>query len=125
MPIRADLRKLYYTGEAYRAKRRAAFEAAGAKFNDCGECIVAARCQKCDREAGGTYLNKRNKWVVVQLGRAHLDQDPANDAPENIRVLCRACHMDHDLQWHALHARETRMTRKDAARPLLASEARL
>lgn len=33
------------------------------------------------------------------LDRAHIDQDPTNNAPENIMVLCRSHHRLHDHGW--------------------------
>lgn len=30
------------------------------------------------------------------LTTAHLDQNPANNAPENLRALCAPCHLEHD-----------------------------
>lgn len=108
MPIRREWRALYATRE-YRARRH--------------RIVVERdhnRCKRCGREQGAPYLNKRNKWVCVQVGMAHLDQNPANDADENLETLCRACHLAWDLQQHVANARHTRRTRKDAARPLLA-----
>lgn len=81
------------------------------------------RCEKCGREHGSPYQNKKGKWVAVQLGCAHIDQNPANNADSNLAAWCRACHMEADLPWHVLHAADTRKTRKDAARPLLHQEA--
>lgn len=110
MPIRAEFLELYRTPE-YKARRK--------------RIVVERdqnRCKRCQREAGQPYLNARNKWVYVQLGMAHLDQDPRNDADENLETLCRACHLGHDLASHVAHSRETRRDRKDAARPLLAAE---
>lgn len=120
MPIKPNLRFLY-SGPEYDAKRRASLERAGAKFVD-GTCVKPARCQKCDREDGTPYQNRFGKWIATQLGRAHLDQNPHNDADENIAMLCRACHMEHDLPAHVASAADTRKTKKDAARPLLQTE---
>ena len=32
----------------------------------------------------------------VNLAAAHLDHDPANSAPSNLRSLCQRCHLFHD-----------------------------
>lgn len=40
-------------------------------------------------------------------------------ADANLRALCQWCHLHHDAGLHIEHARATRQTRKDAARPLL------
>lgn len=40
---------------------------------------------------------------IQNLERHHLDNNPFNNAPDNIRVLCRRCHMEIDgrLGWAA------------------------
>lgn len=43
-----------------------------------------------------THHCERCGIVRDELHRHHLDQNPTNNAPENIQVLCRACH-------HAVH----------------------
>jgi hypothetical protein len=48
---------------------------------------------------------------------AHLDHNPANNFEYNLGALCQWCHLHYDAPHHA----ETRATRKDAARPLLAA----
>ncbi len=34
------------------------------------------------------------------LGTAHLDHDPANCRPRNLRALCQRCHLGHDRLEH-------------------------
>jgi hypothetical protein len=36
----------------------------------------------------------------VYLAAAHLDHDPANNRPRNLRALCQRCHMLHDQAEH-------------------------
>jgi hypothetical protein len=62
------------------------------------------------------FRSPAGKWIKVKIGIAHLDHDPTNNSDENLKALCGYCHLRHDKQKHA----ETRATRKDAARPLLA-----
>jgi hypothetical protein len=46
---------------------------------------------------------------------AHLDHDPANCAPDNLRALCAPCHLRYDAQHHARSASHTRyMIESDA-----------
>lgn len=52
--------------------------------------------------------------IRVKIGVAHLDHDPSNNADDNLKALCDWCHLHYDK----LHHRETRATRKDAARPI-------
>jgi hypothetical protein len=114
MPIRPELLHLYNTLEYKRHRKAIVVERDG------------NRCQHCGREQGQPYLNKKNDWVAVQLGMAHLDQNPHNNADSNLAALCRSCHLAHDRATHLNHARGTRQTKKDAARPLLAAgEARV
>ena len=35
------------------------------------------------------------------LSTYHLDQDPQNDAPSKLAVLCQRCHLMHDAAEHA------------------------
>lgn len=41
------------------------------------------------------------KLIVVVLTTAHLDHDPSNNAPDNLRVLCARCHLKYDQAHHA------------------------
>ena len=36
----------------------------------------------------------------VVLAAAHLDHDPGNSAPRNLKALCQRCHMIHDREEH-------------------------
>jgi hypothetical protein len=55
--------------------------------------------------------------VIICL--AHLNHTPGDDGDENLKALCQWCHLRHDKTKHAAAAKVTRVTRKDAARPLL------
>lgn len=57
----------------------------------------------------------KGRIVRVVLGMAHLDQNPANNADDNLKFLCQWCHLNYDK----LHHHETRSIRKDSGRPLL------
>lgn len=50
---------------------------------------------------------------VVQLGTAHLDQDPSNNRFSNLRCLCRACHLAYDRRYNIGKAIITRRYGKD------------
>jgi hypothetical protein len=41
--------------------------------------------------------------------------------PAHVLAMCQRCHLRLDAAMHAGHAAETRMRRRDAARPLLAA----
>lgn len=93
MPIRRDLRH-FYKGEAWQAIRKRIRERAGDKCEQCG---------------------KPNGIWRIQCGVAHLDHNPANNSDDNLKWLCRKCH----LLWDKTHHADTRKERKDQARPLL------
>ncbi|WP_332747329.1 hypothetical protein [Sphingomonas sp. ZB1N12] len=38
--------------------------------------------------------------TFVVLACAHLDHDPGNNAPANLKALCQRCHMLHDAAEH-------------------------
>lgn len=49
--------------------------------------------------------------VTIVLTIAHLDHQPENCAPENLRALCQMHHLRHDAAHHAETARATRRSR--------------
>lgn len=48
------------------------------------------------------------KVFRIVLTVAHLDHNPANNDPSNLRALCQRCHILHDREQHARNAAETR-----------------
>jgi len=54
-----------------------------------------------------------------RLMHAHWNQDPEDNRPKNVRLVCNWCHNSHDGWPRALHAAETRKRKKDAQRPLI------
>ncbi len=110
MPIRKELRPLYRTPE-YKAARAACRERANDHCEQCGKLNGQLEWRFAAEEAA--------HQVLIQCGAAHLDNDPSNNAPKNLKWLCRGCHLRTD----AMHHKHTRATRKDAARPLLMPEA--
>jgi hypothetical protein len=73
-----------------------------------------------DEEAGvwrngrGKALSKPAEPTVsgslvtkVVLAAAHLDHDPGNNRPRNLRALCQRCHMLHDRDEHRRRRRLT------------------
>lgn len=106
MPIRADLRH-FYRGEAWERVRQACRDRAG------------DHCEQCGKKNGVfSHWHRDGHAVMVQCGAAHLNNVAGDDRPENLAWLCRVCHLHHDEPFH----RNTRATRKDAARPLLAAQ---
>ncbi|MCW5981975.1 MAG: hypothetical protein KIT09_28075 [Bryobacteraceae bacterium] len=96
------------------------------------------RCEFCGIENGAIGRRRRNgsfePWEdqKVKGGRrdgvrptrivltvAHLDHTPENCDEANLRALCQRCHLRYDREQHMRNARETRLRKRDAARPLL------
>ena len=51
----------------------------------------------------------------VVLTVAHLDHEPANCDPANLRALCQRCHLAYDAKHHACNAAQTRRQKRVAA----------
>lgn len=47
----------------------------------------------------------------VVLTIAHLDQQPENNDPENLRALCQRCHLGFDAKWRREHGVKKRTRR--------------
>ena len=78
--------------------------------------IREERGNKCE-ECGAAYnLHPALGETLVILTCAHLDHDPSNNAPENIKVFCRPCHLRYDRFDNARAAAETMKKKKDAQR---------
>ena len=45
---------------------------------------------------------------LVVLTVAHLDHQPENCDPANLRAWCQRCHLTYDAAFHAINARATR-----------------
>ena len=52
--------------------------------------------------------------IKIVLTIAHLDHNPANCDPSNLRAWCQKCHLTYDAAHHAANARATRHARKAA-----------
>lgn len=43
---------------------------------------------------------KRFKFTRIVIEVAHLDHNPTNVVPNNLKALCQRCHLIHDKQYH-------------------------
>jgi hypothetical protein len=97
MPIHQANLNLY--PENWREFAFALKDSQGWVCQDCG-----LRCRKmgeswqdfCDR----TGVDVAQGWGRYTCNVAHLDQNPQNSAPENLRVLCVVCHLQRDRPFH-------------------------
>lgn len=135
MPIRADLRKFY--GATWRKVTRPRILARAG--NKCEQCGVPNYTDVT--RIAGAWLEQKVSWkdgvretwrdddgkpitppagprrtIRVVLTVAHLNHTSGDDRDENLKALCQY----HHLHLDKVHHRETRATRKDAARPLIA-----
>ena len=51
----------------------------------------------------------------VVLTVAHLDHQPENCEPENLKAMCQRCHLTYDARHHARNAYATRMAKRNTA----------
>lgn len=120
MPIRADLKPLY-PPEWPALSRHIRFEIAGGRCQDCSRPHLRYVLTMKDgrwfdpvdvvwRDAGGNQCSFPGWVEAIRTGRAsrvvlataHLDNNPANAAIENLRALCQWCHLRRDREFHLL-----------------------
>ena len=129
MPIRRDLRWLYPI-DWPQLSRHVRFVRAGGRCERCGrphgqavhhlgdgrwfdaaaEAWRDGRGREVEPPAYAEYKRLRRTRVV--LAAAHLDHDPTNSKPRNLRALCQRCHMLHDRPEHRRRIRTTLLLRR-------------
>lgn len=62
------------------------------------------KCEFCGIE--NYAMSKRNTKVVLTI--AHLDHNKSNNADENLRALCQACHLAYDSEIHIANRKRNR-----------------
>jgi len=117
MPIRASLR-WFYPIDWPQLSRQIRFGRARGRCETCSRrhgtkvlCLPDGRwfdrdenCW-CDGHGNrcippwGAALDQLRVTRVI-LAAAHLDHDPSNSAPSNLKSLCQRCHMLHDRPYH-------------------------
>jgi 5-methylcytosine-specific restriction endonuclease McrA len=91
MPIRPE-NKHFYKGKTWKALRESILFRAG---NLCEGSPAYPEC----RAANGQPHPVTGSRVVLTI--AHMDQQPGNNAPENLRAWCQRCHNTHDAKARA------------------------
>ncbi len=72
---------------------------------------MARRPRPSPAPPGVAGRGRRSGHEVV-LATAHLDHDPTNNPPRNLKALCQRCHMLHDRDEHCRRRRLTLRMRK-------------
>lgn len=75
-------------------------------YREAIEFARAANTESGRRDADG------NRWFVIVLTVAHLDHDPRNCDPSNLKALCQRCHLRYDIEHHGETAYQTRRSGK-------------
>lgn len=99
MPIKAENRALYPGGSPTSPEWKALRERILQRERSC--------CKFCYILNGTTRSGSK---IVLTI--AHLDQDPTNNADENLAALCQRCHNRHDAPHRAKNASKTRHAKK-------------
>lgn len=107
MPIKAENKKLY--PKNWKQIRQDILKRANNKCEFCG----------VENHAWG-YRDKNGEFITrsddiagktifqIVLTIAHLDHNPENNNPENLRALCQKCHLNYDKEHHAETRRKTK-----------------
>lgn len=74
-----------------------------------GRCEGSPAYPHCRAEHGQPHPVTGSR-VVLTVG--HLDHDPANNDPANLRAWCQRCHLTYDAKHHAANAALTRRRRQ-------------
>lgn len=95
------------------------------------------RCENCDVPNGGWRNNETGettassqlagRWAMrgdcavtkIVLTIAHLDHQPENCEPANLRAWCQRCHLAYDAEHHRVNASRTRELKQAAGTPAL------
>ena len=60
--------------------------------------------ETCD-EVGDRVVERPQRFTLTV---AHLNHDPSDCSPDNLRAWCSGCHLRYDAKHHARNARRTR-----------------
>lgn len=115
MPIKPENKKLY--PKNWKEIRKQILLRAQNKCEFCGvqnhsvgfrdiDGKFYERHQISDLKLLTDFMNKKPFKIVLTI--AHLDHDPTNNDPSNLRALCQKCHNNYDKE----HRKETRQKTK-------------
>ena len=121
MPIKEENKKLY--PKNWKEIRERILERANNRCEFCGLENNAEGFRMNDgrfiRTAGDEVMQRfahafNHKIFKVVLTIAHLDHNPENNSPENLRALCQKCHLNYDKEHHAETRRKTLQKKKES-----------
>ncbi|KAM3107275.1 HNH endonuclease [Phormidesmis sp. 146-33] len=99
MPMQRDLYPIDWEAIALDIKERARWT--------CGEC--GQECRKTGELWADFFdrtcwsLAQNQKWGHYTLTVAHLDQNPSNNDPSNLKALCTVYHLKHDRPYRIMN----------------------
>lgn len=73
-------------------------------------------------DVGEHYFGEFPKMIKIILTIAHLDHDPTNNEPANLKALCQKCHNRYDAEHRKQTRRATLAARKQTARTKYATD---
>lgn len=118
MPIKPENRKLYPSN--WKAISASIRDRAGNKCEECGldngvrgfrrkngefvkhDCELSGCLNEC------LYDDEKPRFFTIVLTVAHLNHDPSDCRPENLKAWCQKCHLSYDKEHHMKNSRETR-----------------
>jgi len=106
MPIKPENAKRYpkdwkQISDSIRERADYRCECAG----ECGLHCTNPGPRRCI-ETQGAYARWANGKIVLTV--AHLNHDPADCRPENLKAMCQRCHLRYDREHHQQSAYQTR-----------------
>jgi hypothetical protein len=106
MPIRPENRARYPAD--WKAISAGIRERAGDRCECLGECGRGTHEGRCPNRQYGVAYGTGSRVVLTT---AHLDHQPENCDPANLRSFCNGCHLHYDRQHHNETAAATRRAR--------------
>lgn len=119
MPIKAENRARYpkeWTSISAEVRERAGWlcEECGVRGGAWGYRDEDGRFHECSRDGFGRDYGRPPFWfgarriIEIVITVAHLDHQPENCDPSNLRAWCQRCHLRYDAKHHAANAAATR-----------------
>jgi len=111
MPIRPENRARY-PHDWPQISRTIRFDRAQGRCECAGECGRGTHEGRCPSAHGGTAYGTGSRVILTT---AHLDHQPENCDPANLRAMCQGCHLHYDRQHHAQTRANTRRAAAESA----------